>query len=149
MEKKKRFNLLPIHIKMRHRFARNFMGEFLKASRVEQIVLIIPFIVLIIDLEIFLYAWHKKEFIIFTSASFVLFLSVLEIFAVIKEVHEHISGIRNREYIMERLRKIAKKMEKPTVRRLMDEFMKKYGGEYGVDEVYAAACEVMVELRNK
>ncbi len=134
---------------MRHRFIRSFMGEIFKASKLEKIVLIIPFIVLIIDLEIFIFAWQKKEFYIFINASFVLFLSILEIIAVVKEINEHISSVRNREIIMESLRRMAKKMERPTVRKLMDEFIKKHRKDYGVDEVYAAACEVMSEMRKK
>jgi len=134
---------------MRHRFIRSFMGEIFKASKLEKIVLIIPFIVLIIDLEIFIFAWQKKEFYIFINASFVLFLSILEIIAVVKEINEHISSVRNREIIMESLRRMAKKMERPTVRKLMDEFIRKHREDYGVDEVYAAACEVMSEMRKK
>ena len=134
---------------MRHRFVRNLFKEVLTASRVIKIAFIMPFIVLLLDAEIFYYAWTHHEKVILITSGFVFILSILEIFAVAKEIHEYLSSIKNRELIMERLRKMARKMEKPTVRNLMDEFMKKYGGEHGVDEVYAAACEVMIELRNK
>ena len=46
---------------MRHRLVRNIFTEIFKASRLEKIVLIITFIVLIVDGEIFYYAWVKMK----------------------------------------------------------------------------------------
>ena len=64
---------------MRHRLIRHLVSDIFKASKLEKIVLIIPFIVLIVDTEIFYYAWIKDEKTILIAAAFVLFLSVLEI----------------------------------------------------------------------
>ena len=111
---------------MRHRFIRNLFTEMLKASRLEKLVLIIPFIVLIFDAEIFYFAWKNKEENILIASSFVLFLSILEILAVMKEIHEHVNRLRRREILEEKLRKIMKTMEKPTVRKVVDKFMASY-----------------------
>lgn len=132
---------------MRHRILRNLFGEILTTSKIIKIVLLIPFIVLLIDAEIFYYSWTNKEKTILIASAFVLFLSILEIFAVIGEIHGHISRARRMEILEERLRKIAKKVEKPTVRKLIDEFMKKYPEDYSVHEVYHVACDMLMELR--
>ena len=132
---------------MRHRFLRNLFSEILTTSKIIKIVLIIPFIVLLFDAEIFYYSWTNNEKTILIASAFVLFLSILKIVAVIGEIHEHISKVRRREILEERLRKVAKKIEKPTVRKIIDEFMVKYPEEYSVSEVYHAACDMLVELR--
>lgn len=38
---------------MRHRFIRTLFGEIFKATKIEKIVLLLPFLVLIFDAEIF------------------------------------------------------------------------------------------------
>ncbi len=134
---------------MRHRFIRTLFGEIFKATRIEKIVLLLPFLVLIFDAEIFYFALLHKEKNIMIASAFVLFLSVLEIIAVFGEIHERISGIRRKEILMEKLRQIAENMKKPTVRKIMDTFMEKYGEEYSVNEVYHATCDLLSEFGNK
>lgn len=134
---------------MRHRFIRNLFAEMLKASRLEKLVLIIPFIVLIFDAEIFYFAWKNKEENILIASSFVLFLSILEILAVMKEIHEHVNRLRRREILEEKLRKIMKTMEKPTVRKVVDKFMASYPDEYSIKEVYHVTCNLIDELRKE
>lgn len=134
---------------MRHRFLRNLFNEILTASRIIKIALIIPFIVLIFDAEIFYYSWTNHEKTILIASSFVLLLSVLEIIAVIKEIHEHISNIRRKEILIEKIRQIAENMEKPTVRKVVDVFIKKYGEEYSINEVYHATCNLLSGFSNK
>jgi len=134
---------------MRHRFARNLLGEILTASRMIKIALLIPFIVLLFDAEIFYYSWTNQEKTILIASGFVLFLSILEIFAVIKEIHEHVSKIKRQEVLEQRLRKITEGIENPTVRKIVDEFMTKYPKEYNIREVYHIACSLMDELKKK
>lgn len=134
---------------MRHRFARNLLGEILTASRMKKIALIIPFIVLLFDAEIFYYSWTNQEKTILIASGFVLFLSILEIVAVIKEIHEHITRVKRFEILERRLKKIAEEIERPTVRKIVDKFMAKYPKEYTISEVYHAACILMDNLKNK
>ena len=55
----------------------------------------------------------KNEKTILIAAGFVLFLSLLEILAVISEIHGHLYKIKKRELIEIWLMKIANKLEKP------------------------------------
>jgi len=114
-----------------------------------KIALIIPFIVLLFDVEIFYYSWTNQEKTILIASGFVLFLSVLEIFAVIKEIHEHIAKARRLNILEKKLEKIAKEIERPNVRKIINKFMAKYPGEYTVNEVYHAACILMDNLKKK
>jgi len=134
---------------MRHRFVRNLFQEILKASRLEKIVLIIPFIVLILDAEIFYFALVNEEKRILLASAFVLILSILEIFAVLEEIHNHLTKLMRREFLEEKIREIAGEMERPTVRKIVDKFMASYPKKYSVDEVYEVACDVLYELRNQ
>ena len=131
---------------MRHRIVRTIFAEISKATWIEKIVLIIPFIVLLIDAEIFYYAWTHKEITILIASGFVLCLSLLEIIAVVSEIHGHITSNRKREIIEVRIMKITKRMRKPTVRKIMDAFMDKYPNEYNMSEVYPIVCDLMSEL---
>jgi len=130
---------------MRHRLIRGIFSEFLKASKVEKIVLLLPFIVLIFDAEIFYFAWVKNEKNILIASGFVLFLSILEIFAALKEIHEHVYALRKRELLEERLRKIMRKIDKPTVRKIVDKYMAEYPKEFDIREVYHIACSLIDE----
>jgi len=57
--------------------------------------------------------------------------------------------VRRKEILIEKIREIAENMEKPTVRKVMDIFIKKYGEEYSVSEVYHATCNLLSEFSNK
>ncbi|MCD6474312.1 MAG: hypothetical protein J7K47_05360, partial [Thermoplasmata archaeon] len=82
---------------MRHRFARGLLNEILKATRLEKLTLLLPFIVAIIDAEIFYYSITRKEELIIMFSGFVLFLSVLEIIAVLEEIKMYVERARRKE----------------------------------------------------
>ncbi|HDN96131.1 MAG TPA: hypothetical protein ENG71_03605 [Thermoplasmatales archaeon] len=130
---------------MRHRLIRGVFSELLKASKIEKIVLILPFIVLILDADIFYFAWKNNEKNILIASGFVLLLSVLEIFAALKEIHEHVYALRRKEILEKRLRKIMKRIERPTVRKIVDKFMAEYPKEFDISEVYHVACGLIDE----
>jgi hypothetical protein len=134
---------------MRHRLLRNIFGDIVKASRLAKIVLLIPFIVLLIDAEIFIYAWTHSEKTVLLFSGFVLLLSVLEIVVVVGEIHEHLSETRRRELIEERVRAIAEGMENPTVRAVIDAFLKEYPREFKMSEIYHVTCDLMCELQKE
>ena len=133
---------------MRHRFIRSLFGEVLTAGRLAQIVLLIPFIVLLLDAEIFYYAWNHNEEIVLIASGFVLLLSILEIIVVFGEIHQKLSIIKRRDILEERLTKIANNITKPTVKKLMNEYVKQFPNEEKFGEVYRVACDLMCELRH-
>ena len=131
---------------MRHRFVRGLLNEILKATRLEKITLLLPFIVALIDAEIFYYSLKRREELLIIFSAFVLFLSILEIIAVLEEIRMFVERAIRREEIEEKMMKLAKKLENPTVKKLIDEFMKKYR-EYSSQEVYPIACRIIDLLK--
>ena len=131
---------------MRHRFARGLIKEILVATRLEKITLLLPFIVALIDAEIFYYSLKRREELLIIFSAFVLFLSILEIIAVLEEIRMFVERAMRREEIEEKMMKLAKKLENPTVKKLIDEFMKKYR-EYSSQEVYPIACRIIDLLK--
>lgn len=131
---------------MRHRFARGLIKEILVATRLEKITLLLPFIVALIDAEIFYYSLKRREELLIIFSAFVLFLSILEIIAVLEEIRMFVERAIRREEIEEKMMKLAKKLENPTVKKLIDEFMKKYR-EYSSQEVYPIACRIIDLLK--
>jgi len=132
---------------VRHRLTRGILKELLKTTRLEKITLLLPFIVAIIDAEIFYYSLKRGEEMIIIFSAFVLFLSVLEIIAVIEEIKIFIERARRREKIEEMIFEIAKKMERPTVKKIIDKFMEENKG-YSYQEIYPIVCHV-IELLKK
>jgi len=131
---------------VRHRFARGLIKEILVATRLEKITLLLPFIVALIDAEIFYYSLKRREELLIIFSAFVLFLSILEIIAVLEEIRMFVERAMRREEIEEKMMKLAKKLENPTVKKLIDEFMKKYR-EYSSQEVYPIACRIIDLLK--
>jgi len=131
---------------VRHRFVRGLLNEILKATRLEKITLLLPFIVALIDAEIFYYSLKRREELLIIFSAFVLFLSILEIIAVLEEIRMFVERAMRREEIEEKMMKLAKKLENPTVKKLIDEFMKKYR-EYSSQEVYPIACRIIDLLK--
>ncbi len=132
---------------MRHRLFRQICRELVTTTKWERVVLFIPFVVLIIDADIFYYAWtHHKVTLIFLS-SIVLILSTAEIIAVIKEIHEHISYAQKYASIEKRvLNTVEKFQEKPTVGQVMAAMSNQDRNEFSRFEIYPVVCEVLNSL---
>jgi hypothetical protein len=132
---------------MRHRLFREICRELVTTTKWERVVLFIPFVVLIIDADIFYYAWtHHKITLIFLS-SIVLILSSVEIVAVIKEIHEHISYAQKYSTIEEQVLDTVKKFpEKPTVGQVMAALSNNGKEEFSRFEVYPVVCKVLNSL---
>ncbi len=108
---------------MRHRYCRKFLEELGSATRWEKIVLIIPFIVLLADAEIFYYSIIHHDELIILASGFVLFLSIIEIIAALKEIHVYVSSSVRQTGLEEIIREIIQEMGDPLVK----EVVKKYG----------------------
>jgi hypothetical protein len=108
------------------------------------VVLFIPFLVLVIDADIFYYAWTHHKVTLILLSSIVLILSSVEIIAVIKEIHEHISYAQKYSSIEKRVLETVKKFEgKPTVGQVMTAMADHDGKEFSRFELYPVVCEVL------
>ncbi len=128
---------------MRHRFVRAVVRNILKA----RLSIILPFIVLLIDADIFYYSLIRKEKTVIIASSFVFLLSLMEIIAVSREVVKYINKSRKNEEIRKRIIKIVENMENPTVKKVVNKFIET-NDEYSVQEIYPVVCKIMDELKD-
>jgi hypothetical protein len=133
---------------VRHRFARAFITNVLRATRAEKIALILPFIVLLFDLEIFYYSLMEKAVNIMIASSFVLFLSILEIVAVIEEIYAYVGKMRRRELIEDDVLDAIKSIENPTVREVIEYIMDK-DNDYTFQELYPVVCKIIEVIKKE
>ena len=132
---------------MRHRLVRQICRELVTTTKWERVVLFVPFMVLVIDADIFYYAWTHHKVTLILLSSIVLILSSVEIIAVIKEIHEHIAYAQKYSCIEKRVLKTVKKFEgKPTVGQVMTAMANQDGKEFSRFELYPVVCEVLNSL---
>jgi len=131
---------------MRHRLFRKTLEEIGKATRWEKIILIIPFIVLLVDAQIFYYSLSHHENIIIIASGFVLFLSLSEIVAALKEIHIYVSSTVRQAGLEEIIREIIQELGNPQVREVVGKVKKRYVKEgYGRQEIYHCVCKILDE----
>ena len=132
---------------MRHRLVREICRELVTTTKWERVVLFIPFLVLVIDADIFYYAWTHHKVTLILLSSIVLILSSVEIIAVIKEIHEHIAYAQKYSSIEKQVLKTVKKFERPpTVGQVMAAMAEEDGKEFSRFELYPGVCEVLNSL---
>jgi len=132
---------------MRHRFVRQLCRDLVTTTKWERVVLFIPFLVLIIDADIFYYAWTHHKVTLILLSSIVLILSSVEIVAVIKEIHEHISYAQKYSSIEQQVLETVKKFpEKPTVGQVMAAMSNNGSKDFSRFDVYPVVCEVLNSL---
>ena len=131
---------------MRHRFIREWTKDFIKANIIKKLTLLLPFIVLIIDAEIFYYSLTRKEETIIIASSFVLLLSIMEIIAVSKEIVGYINKTKKEADIERDIIKIIEEMSDPNVKKVVNKFMEMNKG-YSMQEVYPVVCKIINELK--
>jgi len=131
---------------VRHRFIREWAKDFIKANVIEKIILLLPFIVLIIDAEIFYYSLTRGEETIIIASSFVLLLSIMEIIAVSKEIVSYINKTKREADIEKEIIKIIEEMDNPNVKKVVNKFMEMNKG-YSMQEVYPVVCKIIDALK--
>ncbi len=129
---------------MRHRFLRERIKEIFSATIFEKIAIIVPFIVMLWDIEIFYYSLVNREKHIFIFSIFVLILSFTEIIVVMDEIHQHFSERRKKKALKKIVKKIADESEEKNVKKIVRKVIKKHP-EYSISEVYHVACELLNE----
>ena len=134
---------------MRHKLFRRTLQEIGKATRWEKMALVLPFLVLVLDAHIFYYAaYHHVHAAITVASGFVLILSVLEIFACLKEIHAYVSSTARQACLEETIREIIQELGDPQVREVVAKVMKRCPDEgYGRSEIYRCACKILDEKR--
>ncbi|MGC9553717.1 MAG: hypothetical protein ACP5EK_00195 [Thermoplasmatota archaeon] len=133
---------------MRHRLARRLFREFTTATKWEKLVLVIPFIVLFIDADIFYYAWSRHMVSLLLLSSFVLVFSVIEIFAALQEIREHIASARRCSDLEKRvIDAIGQFPVRPTVGQVIEKMLRDNPhDDVGRYDLYPVVCKALSNL---
>ena len=130
--------------KMRHRFFRGRIKEIFSATIIEKLAIIIPFLVMLWDIEIFYYSLVNREEYIFIFSIFVLILSSIEIIVVMEEIHKNFSEIKKKKELREIVKKIVDETEEKNVKKIVSKVIKK-NPEYSMADIYHVVCEILNE----
>lgn len=80
------------------------------------------------------------------GAGFVFILSIFEIIAAMKEIHEHLSEIKGRMDLEEIVRNAMNELEKPTVKNVVEKVLSNHPEESKrKNEIYHIACQLLDE----
>lgn len=133
---------------MRHVLVKTLFREWLGATTWEKLVLILPFIVLILDLHIFLFALDHQEMALIMSSGFVLVLSTLEIIAALEEIHEHMVYARKFSSLEKKVADTIRKFPvRPTVGQVIEKMLRDHPQEdLNRYDLYPVVCEVLNNL---
>lgn len=84
------------------------------------------------------------------ASSFVLVLSFLEIVAVLREIHSHVSEVKKKDEVEKKIEEIIEKFEgKPTVKKIIEQFCETAKAEYPRSYLYQIVCDVLEKSKNK
>jgi len=130
---------------MRHLLGRTLLRELFGTTRWEKLVLLLPFVVLIVDMDIFYYALINKEPSIIISSGFVLTLSIVEIIAALGEINERLSHVKKYSSLESMVTKVVTQFNhEPTVRQVVEKISSEYPGErFSRYELYPVVCDVL------
>ncbi|MCD6299218.1 MAG: hypothetical protein J7L93_01250 [Thermoplasmata archaeon] len=133
---------------MRHRLARTLMGKAIGATKWEKSVLVLPFVVLVVDTHIFYYSLVNRAPSIILSSGFVLALSIVEIFAALEEISEHLAYAKKHSSLESRVADVVRQFDsEPTVRQVVERMFSEYPGEdFSRYELYPMVCDVLNDM---
>jgi hypothetical protein len=133
---------------MRHRLSKTVFREWLATTNWEKLVLILPFIVVLLDSHIFLFAMHHQETALLISSGFVFILSVLEIIAALEEIHTRFVEARKCSDLEKMLIEVVKSCKgRPTVGQIIEKMIKEYPDrDFNPYELYPVACDVLSNM---
>jgi hypothetical protein len=127
---------------MRHRLFRRTLSEIGKATRLEKIILLIPFIFLIVDAEIFYYSLVHHELTIIIASVFVLLLSVLAIIAAIQEIYSYVSRVIKNTGLENIVKEAIMELNNPPVKQVVEKILTMGPVVcYSRSEIYHMVCK--------
>jgi len=125
---------------------RRFIKESRESARAQRISFIPPFFILVVELILLLHALtidHPDIWVVELTAV-LLFISVIEIILVTKEMHERYQKSNFDKILTIRLDDFITKTHKTNVKNIVTEFLEKYP-RYSSNrsEIYHTACQIM------
>lgn len=125
---------------------RRFIRQSRESTRAQKFSFIPPFFILIVELILLIHALQidHPDIMVVELTGILLFISVVEIILVTREMHERYQKSNFDKILTIRLDDFITKTHKNNVKNIVKEFLEKYP-KYGKNrsEIYHTACQIM------
>jgi len=123
---------------------RSFIREYNESQKTKRMSFIPPYIILVIEFALFLYAFIEREIIVMILTSILLVISIIEAVLVSKEVHEEYVRINCDRIITIKLDDFITETKEINVKRIVESFIDKYP-EYAPNrnDIYRTTCQIL------
>ena len=123
---------------------RRYCREIANSPKREQVAYIPPFLILTAELILLLHALELKEGFVIFLTSFLLIVSLIELFLILREMHQHRCQTTYERELTIRLDDFIIERHMDNVSRIVEDFINEYD-EYKDNRttIYHIACQIM------
>jgi len=125
---------------------RSFINEYSKSSRSKKISFIPPFFILVVELILLLHAFtiDHPDIMVVELTSVLLFISIIEIILVSKEIHEEYQKSNFDRTLTIRLDDFITEQKQKNVKKIVEDFISQYPKyKKHRSKIYHISCQVM------
>jgi hypothetical protein len=123
---------------------RTFIREYSESTRTDKISFIPPFIILSLEVILIIHAYILQEFFVIILTAILLIISIIEIFLVSLEIHQHYQTSNFDRILTIRLDDFVTEKKENNVRKIVEEFIELYP-DYNKNrnEIYHTTCQIL------
>ena len=123
---------------------RNFIKECKESPRTDKLSFIPPYLILILELILFIYAFISNEIPVMILTLILLIISIAEATLVSREIHQHYIKTNFDKVLTIRLDDFITEKKGKNVKKLVTEFIEQYP-QYNThrNEIYHTACQIL------
>lgn len=129
---------------------RTFIREYSESPRTDKISFIPPFIILSLEIILIIHAYMVQEVFVITLTAVLLVISIIEIFLVAFEVHEHYQRVNFDRILTIRLDDFVTERKENNVKKIVEDFIMEYPN-YKIhrNEIYHTICQILETHREE
>lgn len=129
---------------------RTFICEYSESPTTDKISFIPPFIILGLEIILIIHAYMVQEVFIITLTAVLLVISIIEIFLVAFEMHEHYQRSNFDRILTIRLDDFVTERKESNVKKIVEDFIMKYPNyKTHRNEIYHTTCQILETHREE
>jgi len=131
---------------------RTFIREYKESPKTEKLSFIPPFLILIVEAVLLMHALtiDVPDIMVVELTTILLFISIIEILLVSKEIHEHYSKNNFDRILTIRLDDFVTEKKENNVKKIVQEFIEKYPDYKAYrNEIYHTTCQILETHREE
>jgi hypothetical protein len=123
---------------------RTFIREYNESSTTDKISFIPPFIILALEIILIIHAYIEEAMFVFSLTAVLLVISLIEIFLVGLEMHQHYQTSNFDRILTIRLDDFVIERKENNVKKIVEDFIKEYP-DYKThrNEIYHTTCQIL------